>query len=152
MVGYVDVAVELGLFQGYPGGQFKPNKAVTRAEMATIIDRFLSEELPDETDYSATGTITSLRSNKITVKAASGRSTTYTISPDALILVNGRPGDWDDLSVGDAVQVLSNGAGVALLITLLDDVSGPKVKTVTGEIVLVVDNGVIHKTPTARSS
>jgi hypothetical protein len=143
MVGYVAVAVELGLFQGYPGGQFKPNKAVTRAEMATIIDRFLSEELPDETDYSATGTITSLRSNKITVKAASGRSTTYTISPDALILVNGRPGDWDDLSVGDAVQVLSNGAGVALLITLLDDVSGPKVKTVTGEIVLVVDNGRI---------
>ena len=104
MVGYVAVAVELGLFQGYPGGQFKPNKAVTRAEMATIIDRFLTEELPDETDYRVTGTVTAIKSNRITVKAASGRSTTFTISSDALSLST-KPSDWDD-SGGHTVEVL----------------------------------------------
>ena len=76
MVGYVAVAVELGLFEGYPDGQFKPNRAVTRAEMATIIDRFLSEELPDETSYSMKGKITSVTRGKITVKADTGRSAT----------------------------------------------------------------------------
>ncbi|MGI6662037.1 MAG: S-layer homology domain-containing protein [Bacillota bacterium] len=140
MVGYVAVAVELGLFQGYPGGKFQPNKAVTRAEMATIIDRFLTAELPEETDCRVRGTVTDIRRNKITVKAASGRSTTFTISSDALILINNKPSDWDDLSVGDTVEVLSNGQGVALLITLLDDVSGPKTKTLSGEIVLIASD------------
>jgi hypothetical protein len=140
MVGYVAVAVELGLFQGYPGGKFQPNKTVTRAEMATIIDRFLTAELPEETDCRVRGTVTDIRRNKITVKAASGRSTTFTISSDALILINNKPSDWDDLSVGDTVEVLSNGQGVALLITLLDDVSGPKTKTLSGEIVLIASD------------
>jgi hypothetical protein len=140
MVGYVAVAVELGLFQGYPGGKFQPNKAVTRAEMATIIDRLLTAELPEETDCRVRGTVTDIRRNKITVKAASGRSTTFTISSDALILINNKPSDWDDLSVGDTVEVLSNGQGVALLITLLDDVSGPKTKTLSGEIVLIASD------------
>lgn len=140
MVGYVAVAVELGLFQGYPGGQFKPNKAVTRAEMATIIDRFLTGEIPGETDYRVTGKVTEIKRNKITVKTSSGRSATYTISPDALILVDNRPAKWDDISVGDTVEVLSNGQGVALFINLLDDVSGPTTEIIAGEIVLIASN------------
>lgn len=137
MVGYVAVAVELGLFQGYPGGTFQPNKAVTRAEMATIIDRFLTGELPEETDYRVRGTVTQISKNKVTVKTSSGRTVAFTISKDALILVGNRPGGWDDLSVGDTVEILSNGQGVALLITLLEDVSKPEPKTVSGEIVFI---------------
>lgn len=140
MVGYVAVAVELGLFQGYPGGEFKPNRAVTRAEMATIIDRFLTEELPEETDFNVSGTVTAIKRNSITVKAESGRSSTFTISPDALILVNNLPAEWDDLSVGDTVEVLTNGQGVALYIKLLDGATGPKTETVTGQIVLIASD------------
>jgi exosome complex RNA-binding protein Csl4 len=135
MVGYVAVAVELGLFEGYPDGQFKPNRAVTRAEMATIIDRFLSEELPDETSYSMKGKITSVTRSKITVKADTGRSATYNISPDALVVIDKRPASVSELEVGDRVEVLSNGKGVALLITVLEEEEPtPITSTVTGEI------------------
>lgn len=133
MVGYVAVAVELGLFEGYPDGKFQPNKPVTRAEMATIIDRHLKEELPEETPYSVTGEITEVSSSKVTVETASGRSITYTISPDALILIDDEPASASELAAGDEVEVLSNGEGVALLITLKEE--APETTTVTGEIV-----------------
>ncbi|KYO64317.1 S-layer homology domain-containing protein [Thermovenabulum gondwanense] len=37
-VGYVYVITDLGLMKGYPGNLFMPNKPVTRAEMAVIIN------------------------------------------------------------------------------------------------------------------
>lgn len=37
--GYVEVAAELGLVEGDPGGRFRPDDAVTRAEMAAIAVR-----------------------------------------------------------------------------------------------------------------
>lgn len=141
MVGYVAVAVDLGLFEGYPDGKFQPNKAVTRAEMATIIERYLNEELPEETSYSVKGTITALPSGKITVKAESGRSTTYVISPDALVLVNNKAVSASHLEVGDKVEVLTNGEGVALLITVKEQ--STVTTSVTGQIVSIATPAAI---------
>ncbi|WP_052759746.1 S-layer homology domain-containing protein [Paenibacillus sp. DMB20] len=38
-IGYVKLASEKGIVSGYPNGTFKPNKNVTRAEMAALLDR-----------------------------------------------------------------------------------------------------------------
>ncbi len=46
--GYVEKAQELGLIQGYPKNQFKPNKPVTRAEAIAVLARF------DLLEFSAT--------------------------------------------------------------------------------------------------
>jgi hypothetical protein len=43
---YIQAAVDLGLIQGYPNGQFKPNASVTRAEAITVIDRFDGVDVP----------------------------------------------------------------------------------------------------------
>lgn len=41
-------AVELGIVKGYEDGEFKPNKAITRAEMATILVKATKESLKSE--------------------------------------------------------------------------------------------------------
>lgn len=46
-VGYVNVAVEKGIVSGYPNGTFAPNKPVSRAEMAVLLDK-TDDELKDE--------------------------------------------------------------------------------------------------------
>lgn len=35
----IDLAIERGLMQGYPDGTFKPDKPVTRAELAVVLNR-----------------------------------------------------------------------------------------------------------------
>jgi len=139
-VGYVAEAVAMGLFQGYDDGSFQPNKPVTRAEMATILERFLTQELPDDMPYLALGTVTSVSSNKLTLKTTKGTTLTYTVSADALIIVDNKPSTLSNVKVGDVVEVLSNGSGTALLISVRKHGTGTKPPTsqqVTGEIVAI---------------
>ncbi len=42
-LGEIAYAVDLGLIQGYPDGTFRPEKTVTRVQMATILGRVLME-------------------------------------------------------------------------------------------------------------
>ena len=39
---YIQSVADLGLIRGYSDGSFKPNNSMTRAEIATVIYRFLS--------------------------------------------------------------------------------------------------------------
>lgn len=41
---YIKYIASLGLVNGYPDGTFGPDKTMTRAEVATVIDRFLSKK------------------------------------------------------------------------------------------------------------
>lgn len=43
MKGYVDMASEAGVVQGYPDNSFRPNKASTRAEAVVMVQRMLDE-------------------------------------------------------------------------------------------------------------
>ena len=42
---YISLAQHLGWVNGYPDGSFKPNKAITRAESMTLINRVLEREV-----------------------------------------------------------------------------------------------------------
>lgn len=42
---YIKRVVEEGIIKGYPGGLFKPNQYVTRAELATVMAKLLDKEL-----------------------------------------------------------------------------------------------------------
>ncbi|MFC0211796.1 carboxypeptidase regulatory-like domain-containing protein [Paenibacillus chartarius] len=41
---YIEAVTRKGLFQGYEGGLFRPNDAITRAELATVLTRYLNLE------------------------------------------------------------------------------------------------------------
>lgn len=131
--GYVAQAVDMGLFKGYVDNTFQPNKPVTRAEMAAILDRLLNEELPDEMPYYITGTVVDVSSSYIEVMVASGKVYEYPISRDAVVfLQDSTQGSVRDIKVGDTVKTLTNPDDVAVLITIVK--RGSKAPVTTGEI------------------
>lgn len=139
-VGYVAEAIELGLFQGYEDNTFRPQKPVTRAEMALILDRFLENGLPDETQYMVRGTVNGISGSYITLTLSSGASVTYRISPDALVTFEKQRGTLDDVRPGDKVQVLTNGQGVVLLIDVKSRSTPYEGISVTGQVISVATN------------
>lgn len=139
-VGYVAESVSMGLFEGYDDGTFKPQRSVSRAEMAAILDRFLESELPAN-PFMVSGKVTEVSSNQNRIKIApqSGSSVTLTISNDALILRGNQVASKKDIKVGNQVEVLTNGNGVALLVVIKsgETTPTPVLSEVTGPIVAI---------------
>jgi len=128
--GYVAQAVDMGLFKGYTDNTFQPNKPVTRAEMAAILDRLIDAELPDEMPYYTAGTVVDISRNSIEILVASGRVYEYPVSKDAVVfLEDSKQGSISDIKVGDTVKVLTNPADVAVLITIVKRGTSAPVKT-----------------------
>lgn len=117
--GYVAQAVDIGLFEGYTDRTFQPNKPVTRAEMATILDRFISDSLPEEMPYQVVGTVEAVSGSRIKIRTDSGKTLTYEISKDALVVIGKPVGKVSDIRAGDTVRIFTNGSGVALIISVV---------------------------------
>mgnify|MGYP001379969408 CR=1 FL=1 len=100
-VGYVAVAVEKGLITGYSDNTFKPNKPVTRAELAALLDR-ADEQLPDEESAQAiSGTVVSLSGSALTVKKADGTTVGLALANDVFIFRNNTKVAASALKPGD---------------------------------------------------
>ena len=104
-VGYVAVAVEKKLITGYGDGTFRPNKPVTRAELAALLDR-VDEQLPDEDGAMAiTGTIQAIAGGSVTVKRADNTSVTVKLADGVFIFRDDVKAPVSALKPGDEVLV-----------------------------------------------
>lgn len=102
-VGYVAVAIDKGLINGYEDNTFRPNRPVTRAELAALLER-TGEQLPDYQNSIRTGTVSSINGSVLTV-VKDGTSAQYALHSDALILRKGVQVSASDLKAGDEVKV-----------------------------------------------
>ncbi len=123
-VGYVNIAVEKGLVTGYDNGSFQPNKNVTRAEMAALLDRTNDSLLENDGTIKVSGTITDIvlpvtvlsnepegtvtRSvyGKITILAESNQLQTYEFATGLLVGYQGSYIKVDQLKVMDYVRLV----------------------------------------------
>lgn len=103
-VGYVAVAVEKGLITGYEDNTFKPNKPVTRAELAALLDR-ADEELPDQDATAVTGKIATVSGSALTVTKADGTTAALTLDANVFIFRNDAKVASTALKAGDEVLV-----------------------------------------------
>lgn len=105
-VGYVYVAVELGLMEGDTNGTFQPNKPITRAEMAVLMDRLDVFFAPEKI---VVGTIKDIDIDErtITLKDNSG-TVTYDLLKNAIVYIDGKYSSLKDLNIGDTVKVILN--------------------------------------------
>lgn len=116
--GYVAVAAEKGLMNG-TDGFFRPDKPITRAEMATILarmDRLISNSLDSN---EVKGTITRVNAEapySLRLKDSSGTETTLPISWGVRVYRQGSQIPLRDLLVTDESTVLKDGSGQAVFI------------------------------------
>jgi hypothetical protein len=136
-IGYVNVAIENGITTGFGDLTFKPNKNVTRGEMAAFLERTNEGLLEQSGALTVQGSITniSFEENNVTedvyqssntetsstvddvdgtisIKTFNGEILNYTISSDLTVQYNKKFVTADQLLVNDIVTLVVNNAQV----------------------------------------
>lgn len=115
-VGYVAVAVEKGLVTGYTDGTFQPNKAITRAEMAALLDRM---DWIYDSEYSGVkGSVYSVSGDLVQIKRANGEIVNVRIQSNTYIMLNGSMVTKDQIQAGQQATVVFNDNKETMLIDL----------------------------------
>lgn len=142
-VGYVFAAAERGLVAGYPDGTFKPGRAVTRAELAALLDR-AGDRLPQTgTEYPEIGaTVAGIVGSQLTLRQGTA-SQTFGIAPTATIVREGQLAPPSALQPGDELRAVIHQNRVVHL-TVTKAVAAPEGER-TGMIVslLAAQQGVV---------
>lgn len=99
---YVAAAIAAGLVTGYEDGSFRPHRAVSRAEMAALIDRLMDLEPTN----SVAGTITALSATHLALDGVQ-----LALAPDVVVFINDEHASYADLRVGYAARVVLDGDG-----------------------------------------
>jgi hypothetical protein len=108
-VGYVAIALEKGLISGYTDATFRPNKSVTRAELAALLGR-MDDQQPDDGSTPGTsvkGTVSAVVYGNALTLNNNGTITTYIVDPNAFIFRNGAKVAISALQVGDVISAKS---------------------------------------------
>lgn len=149
IAGYVAAVVYDQLISGYPDGNFKPNKPVTRAEIAVMLGLSTDElQIPGKIKHKTEGTVVSTAvynaaysqgNITIDVDGKAGLTMTLPVAKDALIYVGDKPGALADIGVGAKVEVISNEKGMAVYIEAKPKVVTGVVQAVYGDKIDVIE-------------
>lgn len=105
-VGYVAVAIEKGVVNGFEDNTFRPNQPVTRAQIAALLDR-AGDLLPDSNNGVVTGTVTAPVTNNTLTLNQNGQTVSLTFDSNAFIYRAGARVSSSALQVGDVVKTLT---------------------------------------------
>lgn len=105
-VGYVAVAIEKGLVNGFEDNTFRPNLPVTRAQIAALLDR-AGDQLSTSSDGMVTGTVAAAVSNNVLTISSGGQTGNLTLDPNAFIYRDGAKVSASALQTGDVVKTRS---------------------------------------------
>ncbi|MDU0203554.1 S-layer homology domain-containing protein [Paenibacillus sp. MAH-36] len=140
-VGYVAVAIEKGLVDGFEDNTFRPNQPVTRAQLAALLDR-TGGQLPDQGNNTLTGTVKSVVNGNAVVLTTSGTTSTYALYPDVYIYKNGVKISPSALQAGDEVSVRTFNNQIIYM-----EVTKPVVPiSSSGTVTTVVNNNILKLT------
>lgn len=133
-VGYVYVAYQIGLIEGYPDKNFQANKAINRAELAAMMSR-LDEDLETDFSYSLIAKIEEidLDEEEITLLYR-GNEKTYDLSDDVSVYIDNEKADLEDLAVNMIVKVYIEDNEIIEISFRTDDDDDVAIKRFEGEI------------------
>jgi hypothetical protein len=142
-VGYIAVAIEKGLIDGYEDNTFRPNRPVTRAELAALLDR-TGSQLPEYNNTVVNGTLSAVINGNVLTVVKDGQSHQYALHADALILRKGVRAQASDLKVGDQLKVyVYNNLVTFVEVTSAVEEQTPVNQTIDGTVTAVVNNNVL---------
>jgi len=144
--GYVYVAVDRGIMNGYPNGMFLPNKPVTRAEMSVLLERIdedgniIDDDNDIEENEKYEGEVVSIDSEKITL-SIDDEDETFDIDEDVeVIFENNAEGNIDDIEEGDEVEITVNEDEDVIKIEVDDELA--ELDTYNGRVLAIDEDEV----------
>lgn len=114
--GYVAIAINVGLLAGYPDNTFQPNKPVTRAEMAKVLEIMQANVQAPQQAFTARGVIAAVSGSSITLAGAGNTTTVYQLAYNAFIFLNDRPATVADLKPGYRAELFLNQEGKVVFV------------------------------------
>jgi len=118
-VGYVKVAVEKGLINGYEDNTFRPDRVVTRAELAALLDR-TGDQMPGQDQTLVTGKLTAAPAGNVLTVEKSGVTKTVAVDAGAFIYRNGVKVALSALKSGDELKIRTyNNVAIFIEVTKL---------------------------------
>lgn len=100
---YLSFALLQSLVAGYEDKTFKPNKPVTRAEMAVFVNRLFDKVGQIEFGNHVKGTITSIDEDDDELTIG---SKTYEVSDDVVVTLDGKKSSFQSLSTGMKIDAI----------------------------------------------
>ncbi|SEC24556.1 S-layer homology domain-containing protein [Paenibacillus sp. GP183] len=143
-VGYLQVAIEKGLVNGFQDNTFRPNQQVTRAEIAALLDR-TGNQLPSNNDGLVNGTVAAPVTNNILTLTDAGQTNSLTLDSNAFIYRGGVQVSISALQVGDVVKTRSYNNNV-IYVEVTQPVGTPVTTNsgvTTGTIAALVNNNIL---------
>lgn len=138
---YTTWALRNRLIKGYPDGTFKPNQAVTRAEMSSLLSR--SEPFLDLGETVVHGKVLGISEQTLFVTVNS-QLKIFNINGEARIFdANGKKVDLSDLQPNSPITLIFNDSEITFMEVLpssyvLDKVRGTVLKVLNEEQVIIV--------------
>lgn len=120
-VGYVKVALEKGLIDGYEDNTFRPDRPVTRAELAALLDR-TGEQLPGngsgQDQTLVTGKLIAAPAGNVLQVEKDGQTVSIVVDASAFIFRNGTRVALGALVTGDTLKIRTyNGTALFVEVT-----------------------------------
>jgi hypothetical protein len=104
-IGYVYVAYQIGLIEGYPDRNFQANKAINRAELAAMMG-ILDDEFDTDFSYSLIAKINEIDIDEMEITLQyRGNEDIFKLSDDVDVYIDDEPVDLEDLAVNMIVKV-----------------------------------------------
>jgi|GEM_PF-489312 len=126
-VGYVYVITELEIMKGF-NNEFQPNKPITRAEMAVLLERAENNVDPEESGSSLTieGTFVSYDSDdeRLTMKI-DNKTVTYDVNPKAPVYKNSKYYGITELESGNIISIILDSEKKIIFIEVLGQSTTP---------------------------
>ncbi len=125
MKGYINIVFQKNLMVGTPDGNFRPQKPVTRAEMAVLLLRLqdLLQEIFQELrvvlgKYLVVGVVEAVSEDEVVVRKPDDTAVALKVTPETLVFRGGKRITLADISIGDKVRAVVRGEEAVLIMVL----------------------------------
>lgn len=108
--GYVKVAQDYNLVGGYADNTFRPERAVTRAELAALLSR--AQEYLEPSPLSIKGTVQEVSTSRLTISDSSGQKRTFILPYDTPIYDDSTLISSSELWPYDRVLLITDGENI----------------------------------------
>jgi len=112
-IGYIAVAAQKGIINGYLDNTFQPHKPVKRSEMAVILvnsEHYFEydEDRQKQTAGQVFGTLKALQTTGLTLTTSTNQEITYKLAAQNYVFINQKAATFGELKSGMSIRVLLN--------------------------------------------